>query len=80
MSERLKFKGRLVEKETEARRLKLSMEGDLRAIRNMLDPFEPIEAIRPDLAAGQAVEMAAKHAEYLGLLKDIQAIKKALGE
>jgi len=80
MSERLKFKGRLVEKEAEARKLKLRMEGDLRAIRNILDPFELIEAIRPDLAAAQSVELAAKHAEYMGLLKEIQAIKKALGE
>ena len=80
MTERLKFKGRLVEKENEARQLRLSMEGDLKAIRDILDPFEPMQDVRADLAAAQAVELAGKHAEYLGLLEDIKAIRKALGE
>jgi hypothetical protein len=80
MTERLKFKGRLVEAEDKARQLRLSMEGDLKAVRDLLDPFESIEGVRADLAAAQAVELAGKHADYLGLLKEIKAIKKALGE
>lgn len=80
MSERLKYKGRLAEKKEKAQQLKLSMEGDLKAVRDLLDPFEPLEDIRADLAAAQAVELAGKHAEYLGLLEEIKAIRKALGE
>jgi hypothetical protein len=77
--ERLKHMGRLAEKEADARRLKMSIQGDIDAVRNLLDPFAPIEDLRAEVAAAQAVELAGKHAEYCGLLEEIKAIKKALG-
>lgn len=79
-SERLKHRGRLAEAEHQARRLALSIEGDLRAVRDILDPFVPIADLRAEMAAAQAVELAGKHAEYLALLADIKAIKTALGD
>lgn len=78
-TERLKFRGRLAEKQEAASKLRLRIEGDLRAVREILDPFANINDVRVDLAAAQAVEMANKHAEYLGLLSEIKAIEKALG-
>ncbi len=78
-SERLKHRGRLAEALAAARRLEMSIEGDMLSIRDLLDPFEPIADLRAELAAGQAVGLAGKHAEYLGLLAEIKALKKALG-
>ncbi|MDG4475425.1 hypothetical protein [Thiovibrio frasassiensis] len=78
-SERLKHRGRLAEKEADARRLDMSIQGDIAAIRDLLDPFAPIEDLRAEVAASQAVELAGKHAEYCGVLAEIKAIKKALG-
>ncbi|MFA7174989.1 MAG: hypothetical protein WC340_16570 [Kiritimatiellia bacterium] len=76
--ERLVIKGRLVEKRLELRNLELSIQGDISAIRGMLPPFEPIIEIKADVVAAQAVEMAGKHAEYAGLLKDVDAMERAL--
>ena len=78
-SERLKHQGRLAEAKQKARELELRIEGDIRAIRDLLDPFAMKAEIRADVAAAQAVEMAAKHAEYCGLLEEIKAIETALG-
>lgn len=78
-SEQLKHRGRLAEKEADARRLAMSIQGDIAAIRNLLDPFEPIADLHAEVAAAQAVELAGKHAEYCGVLAEIKAIKKALG-
>ena len=78
-TERLKHRGRLAEKEQEAKRLALGIQGDMAAIRDLLDPFAPVEDLHAEVAAAQAVELAGKHAEYCGLLAEIKAIKKALG-
>lgn len=75
----LKHEGRLRQKELEARQVKLRMEGLVSSIRDLLDPFEEIEALRADVAAGQAVELASLQATYKGLLGEMAAIKKALG-
>jgi hypothetical protein len=78
-NERFAVRGRLAEKEQEARRLKMSIQGDLEAVRTLLPLFAKIEELQPQQAAVQAVELAAKHADYLGLIADIAAMKKALG-
>ncbi|MHB1059807.1 MAG: hypothetical protein ACYC0F_18180 [Rhodanobacter sp.] len=78
-SERLRHKGRLAEKEADARRLAMSISGLVDSVRVLLDPFEDLEDIKAEHAAAQAVELAGKHAEYCGLLEEIKAIKKALG-
>ncbi|MDD2467161.1 MAG: hypothetical protein PHI97_24495 [Desulfobulbus sp.] len=78
-NERLTRRGLLAEKESRVRELESSMQGDIFAVRAALEPFVPLTEIRPDQAAAQAVELAGKHAEYLGLLADISALKRALG-
>ena len=78
-TERLAMKGRLAEKEAEARRLEMSIEGDVSAVRTLLPPFTPVADLQAQQAAIQAVELAAKHAEYLGLTAEIVNIKRALG-
>lgn len=78
-TERLKHRGRLAEKENDARLLALRIEGMIISIRDLLDPFEKTEDLRAEVAAAQAVELAGIHAEYVGLLEEIKAIKKALG-
>ena len=78
-TERLTLRGRLALKEADARRLAVSIDGDVSAVRMLLEPFAPIEELKVEQAAVQCVELAAKHAEYLGLLAEIAAMKKALG-
>ena len=78
-TERLTIRGRLAEKEQEARRLEISIQGDIAAVRSCLAPFAPLLEIKAEEAAVQAVELAAKHADYLGIVAKIAAMKKALG-
>lgn len=79
MNERLKFLGRLAEKELEAKTLKLRIEGMRDAIRSHLDPFETIENLKARLIAGQAVDLSEYHAMYKDILDDIRLLKKELG-
>lgn len=79
MNERLKFQGRLAEKELEAKELKLRIEGMIDSIRTQLDPFEAIENLKARLIAGQAVDLSEYHTMYLEILADIRKLKKALG-
>jgi hypothetical protein len=78
-TERLALRGRLAEKEAQLRQLGLSIEGDVAAVREMLPAFAAIEDLRPDVAAAQTVELAGKHAEYMGMVREITAMRKALG-
>lgn len=78
-SERLTIRGRLAEKEQEAKRLEISIQGDIEAVRSCLAPFAPLIEIKAKQAAVQAVELAGKHAEYLGMLAEIANMKRALG-
>lgn len=78
-TERLTLRGRLAEKEEKARRLAMSIEGDVSAVRMLLPAFVPVAELQAEKAAVQAVELAGKHADYLGLLGEITAIRKALG-
>lgn len=80
MSERLKFQGRLAEKELEAKALKLRLKGLRESIRNQLDPFEEVGELDCAVVAEQAVEMASLQADYTAALAEIEAIKKALGK
>lgn len=78
--ERLKHKGRLAEKEADAARLALLIRGLINQVRAGLDPFEDLVGLDTEAAATQAVELAGRHAEYLGVLAEIKAIKRALGD
>lgn len=79
MNEIQKFKGRLEEKKLEAKNLKLRIEGDVTALRELLDPFIPAQKLKADVIAAQAVELAGKQSQLKEVLADIDAIKDALG-
>ena len=79
MNERLKYQGRLAEKEFEAKKLKLRIEGMIDSIRAHLDPFESLENLKAHLIAGQAVDLSEYHTMYMETLEDIRKLKKELG-
>jgi len=79
MSERLKFRGRLEELKLAARDLRLRMDGLREGIRDLLDPFEPHERIKADVAAAQAVEYASLQLRLKEVLAEIEAVERALG-
>lgn len=79
MSEILKFQGRLGEKEMKARSLKLSAEGLIKSLREILDPFEPVEDLNIELASQEMANLEKTMLELRDTLHDITAIKKALG-
>lgn len=80
MSERLKFQGRLLEKNQQSKELQLTIEGLRDSLRNDLDPFEPIEGLPDDRIAANAVALSAKLIDYRQLQDEIKAIQKALGK
>ena len=77
--ERLTLRGRLAVKEAEARRLRILCESDIAAVRALLDPFAPVEELRMEAATEQMIELAGRHAEYVGVVGEIRAMRKALG-
>ena len=79
MSERLKFQGRLAEKELEAKTLKLRIDGMIASIRSQLDPFENIENLKSRLIAGQAVDLSEYHTMYMETIDEIRLLNKELG-
>jgi 5'-deoxynucleotidase YfbR-like HD superfamily hydrolase len=78
MSERLKFQGRLMEKEAEAKALKLRIDGLRHSLRDLLDPFEPVETLKAHVIAGQAVDLSELHVRYRETLEAIEEIKTEL--
>jgi len=80
MSERLKFEGRLREKELEEKKLRLRIEGLRNSIRDLLDPFEELVELKCEVVAEQALEMAGLQADLKACVEEIKAIKKALGK
>ncbi|NSW85490.1 MAG: hypothetical protein HPY84_04115 [Syntrophobacteraceae bacterium] len=78
MNERLKFLGRLEEKRLEAEQMKLRMEGLRDSVRDILDPFEPVEHVKADAAAALTVELAAVQIRLREALAEMTAIRKAL--
>ena len=79
MTEQLKFRGRLAEKELEAKKLRLRMEGLRDSIRELLDPFEPVAALRTDVAMEQVIELAGLNIDLKEAIETIAALKKILG-
>ena len=76
--ERLTLRGRLAVKETEERRLRMLNEGDIASVRALLEPFAPIEELRMEAATEQMIELAGRHADYLGVVGEIRAMRRAL--
>ena len=77
--ERLTLRGRLAVKEAEERRLRMLIESDICAVRALLEPFAPVEELRMEAATEQMIELAGRHADYLGVVGEIRAMRRALG-
>lgn len=80
MSERLKFEGRLVVKEAEAKKLKIRVESNRDSLRETLDPFAKVEDLEESRISGLAAILASQIVEYNNILAEIKAVKKALGK
>lgn len=80
MSERLKFIGRLREKELAAERLRLRLQAMRDAMRDALDPFEDVVGLHLDQVASLAVEAADLQVRLKEVLAEMNAIEKALGK
>ena len=80
MSERLKFIGRLREKELAAERLRLRLQAMRDAMREALDPFEDVVGLHLDQVASLAVEAADLQVQLKEVLAEMSAIEKALGK
>ncbi len=80
MSERLVIEGRLREKEREAAGIRLRIAGLRDSIRAVLDKYIPEEKLNADLAATQAIELAALRRELAEVLYIMDAMKRDLGE
>jgi hypothetical protein len=79
MSERLKHEGRLMEQERAERECRLCLEGLRDSIRDILDPVEPVQDLKMDVALAQMSEMARRWADHKEILQKIALIKKILG-
>lgn len=80
MSERLKFQGKLLEREREADRLRLLLRGLVSSLRDALDPTEPVEDLDREAIVQQATEFGLKQIELVGVQAEVRAIKRELGE
>jgi len=79
MNERLKYMGRLQEKELELKKKALAMKSAIDILRDMLDPLEDLEDLRTDAIAEEALRLANLQIEYRAINADIKAIRKILG-
>ena len=79
MSELLKFKGRLLEKELEIKALKVGIDGLRDSLRDHLDPFAEPEDLKAEIIVQQAFELGKKIAAYRKAVGEAEALKKALG-
>jgi UDP-N-acetylmuramyl pentapeptide synthase len=78
-NERLAVRGRLAEKEQEALRLEMLLDGHRASLRSMLAPFDTLADLPVQEIAVTAVELAARHADYIKVCGEIAARKKYLG-
>jgi len=79
LSEILKYKGRLGEKELEAKQLRLGADGLVKSLRDTLDPFEPVEELNIELAFQEMTNLTKTVFTLKTIVNEITAIKKALG-
>jgi 3-deoxy-D-arabino-heptulosonate 7-phosphate (DAHP) synthase class II len=79
MSERFKYEGHLAVLNQDVKRLKMTLEGLLKAIRDNLDPLEKIEKIDASLVAEQALEFAGKHSVLREKLAEVAKAEEILG-
>lgn len=80
MSEILKMEGRLAVLKKEAAQLELSIRGDIKAVREVLDPFaDNLAEIQADVAAAQAVELSEKVIRLKEMRDKKRRIEQELG-
>ena len=79
MNERLKYMGRLQEKELELKKKALAMKSAIEVMRDMLDPFEDLEELKTEAIAEEALRLANLQIEYREIKSEIKAIRKVLG-
>jgi len=79
-SEIQKFRGRLVERQMEARRLEMLIRGAVTALREELDPFAPPVELNGDQIAELALQLGGLRIQLVEVLAEIRAIQKAIGE
>ena len=79
MSERLKYQGRLAEKEQEERRLKLRLEGLVESLRDQLDPTIDVARLKGKLIAEEALQLAGILGELRAVQEDMEKIRELLG-
>lgn len=79
MNERLQHEGRLAVLNQDVKRLKIALEGLLKAMRQNLDPLEKIEKIEATLVAEQALDFAGKHSVLREKLSEIIKAEEILG-
>lgn len=78
MSERLKFEGRLAQKDHEARGLQVQIRGLVESLRDLLDPFEKPEDLKAEQISDQALRLATRIGDYRQALDEIREIRRAL--
>ncbi len=77
--ERLKYEGRLAVVDRQIAEVRLKLAGLRDSLRNLLDPFDPAEALAGEHIASQAIEFARVQTELAELCRQAAAIKRALG-
>lgn len=80
MSEVARLRGLLREKELKAKELEIRMAGHLDALYAALPRHTPMIELAAKAAAQEAIELAAVQMTLRGLLKDIDLLRKDLGE
>lgn len=79
MLERLKYKGLLVEKRIELKKLKLQIDGLIIALRSLLDPFCETLELNGVLIARQALDLSEYQAMYRECFAEISKLEEAIG-
>jgi len=79
MTEQQKFMGRLQELKNKSQNLKLQIEGLRDALRDNLDPFEPVEDLKDEMISIQGIEVHKKIISYREVLAEIKQAKRILG-
>jgi hypothetical protein len=80
MSERLKFQGKLLEKDQEKRLLEVQVSGLVRSLRDLLDPTEQQEDLRDQEIADQALRLANTVITLRHVNAEMREIRHLIGE
>ena len=79
MNEAVKFEGRLGEQERKKKELILRLKGLLESLRDQLDPTVPVQKLKGEIIADQAIQFSQYQVELEDVLADIAKINELLG-